>query len=219
MWKHPKQRIMKWLIRVFITLIVLSILIIVISFFLPKAYHVERSAAISAAPETVYGIINNLKTYDGWMPWNQIDSNMQKTYGPKTVGEGAWYSWTSTDSHVGTGKLTIIKSEPGNVATNLDFGEMGSSVAGWTVEPDASNSRVTWYLDGRMDEGNFFMQVMSKWMSAVGVFDKMVGADFEKGLNNLKTVAEAPNARELAAPGLPRVEMEEIPADTVPPVQ
>jgi hypothetical protein len=194
---------MKWLKRILIGLLVIIVLIVGISFFLPKTYHIERSATTTADASTIYGIVNNLKTYDSWMPWNQIDPNMQKEFGPKTVGQGAYYTWNSTNSHVGSGKLSITESSPALVATDLDFGEMGTSKAGWRIEPGASSPKVTWYIDGRCDQGDFMWQVMGKWMNAVGLFDKMMGSDFDKGLASLKKIAEAPNGKEIAAAGLP----------------
>jgi hypothetical protein len=193
---------MKWLKRILIGLLVIIVLVVVISFFLPKTYHIERSTTTTADASTVYGIVNNLKTYDSWMPWNQIDPNMKKDFGPKTTGSGAYYTWSSTNNQVGNGKLSIVESSPALVTTDLDFGEMGTSKAGWKIEP-AANTKVTWYIDGRCDQGGIMWEVMGKWMNVTGLFDKMMGSDFEKGLASLKKVAEAPNGKEIAAEGLP----------------
>jgi hypothetical protein len=97
---------MRILKRLLVFLVVLIVLLIIVAFFLPKNVHVERTVASKASPEAVYGYLNNLKTYDEWMPWNKIDPNMKKTWGDKSEGTGAWYSWTSDNSSVGKGKLT-----------------------------------------------------------------------------------------------------------------
>jgi len=175
---------MRFLKRLLMVIVVLVILVVVIAFFLPKNVKVERTASTKASPEVVYGYLNNLKTYDEWMPWNKLDPNMKKTYGDKTEGQGAWYSWTSENKNVGSGKLTLTESKaPSDVKMALDFTGQGTANGGWTVTPAATGSNITWYMD--MDMGN---NPIARWM---GLFmDKMVGPDFEKGLADLTKLAE-----------------------------
>ena len=119
---------MRFLKRLLVFLVVLIVLLVIVAFFLPKNVHVERSVTSKASPEAVYGYLNNLKTYDEWMPWNKIDPNMKKTWGDKSEGQGAWYSWVSDNSNVGKGKLTITESQPAtSVKTSLDFEGQGTS--------------------------------------------------------------------------------------------
>ena len=190
---------MRFLKRLLMVIVVLIVLVVVIAFFLPKNVRVERSTSTKASPEAVYGYLNNLKTYDEWMPWNKLDPNMKKTYGDKTEGQGAWYSWTSENKNVGAGKLTLTESKaPSDVKMALDFVGQGTANGGWTVTPAPGGSDVTWYMD--MDMGN---NPIARWM---GLFmDKMVGPDFEKGLTDLSKLAEssAPVAKE------PTIQIEE----------
>ena len=99
----------------------LILLLILVSFFLPSTVHIERTKVIKAPPATVFSLVNNLRTYDDWMPWNRKDPNMHQTFGDKDSGTGASYSWTSTDKEVGNGTLTITESVPDTrVMTALD---------------------------------------------------------------------------------------------------
>ena len=66
---------MKWVKRILSWLLVLVVLIVGISFFLPKILVVELRTTINAEQETVFGIVNNLKSYVKWMTWNQVDPN------------------------------------------------------------------------------------------------------------------------------------------------
>ena len=66
---------MKWVKRILSWLLVLVVLIVGISFLLPNILVVELSTTIYAESETVYGIVNNLKSYVKWMTWNQVDPN------------------------------------------------------------------------------------------------------------------------------------------------
>ena len=54
----------------------------------------------------------------------------------------------------------------------------------FVLVPSDGGTRVSWIMDGKK---NF----MSKAMSLVMDMDKMVGTDFEQGLANLNTVAQA----------------------------
>ncbi len=93
---------------------------------------VERTALINASPGAVYGLLVNLKTYDSWMIWNQIDPNMKKQYGDTTEGSGAWYKWQSNNPNVGNGKLTILEAiPPQKVVTLLEFEGSDAAMGGW----------------------------------------------------------------------------------------
>jgi effector-binding domain-containing protein/ribosome-associated toxin RatA of RatAB toxin-antitoxin module len=167
----------------------LLLLLILVSFFLPSTVHIERSKIIKAPPATVFSLVNNLKTYDDWMPWNRKDPNMHQTFGDKDSGAGASYSWTSTDKEVGNGTLTITESVPDKrVLTALDFGDMGTSLGGWDLTPLDSGTKVVWYMDSKMTGKNVFYSFVGKYM---GLFmDKMVGPDFEQGLDSLQSLSE-----------------------------
>ncbi|TDX01785.1 SRPBCC family protein [Dinghuibacter silviterrae] len=175
--------------RILWVLAALLLLIILVSFFLPGTVHVERAKVIKAPPATVFSVVNNLRTYNDWMPWNRKDPNMHQTFGDKDSGQGASYSWTSTDKEVGNGTLTITESVPDKkVVTALDFGDMGTSMGGWNLSPVDSGTMVVWYMDSKMTGKNVFYSLVGKYM---GLFmDKMVGPDFEQGLDSLKSISE-----------------------------
>lgn len=175
--------------RILWAIAALLLLLVLVSFFLPGTVHIERSKVIKAPPATVFSLVNNLRTYDDWMPWNRKDPNMRQTFGDKDAGMGASYSWTSQDKQVGNGTLTITESVPDQkVTTALDFGDMGTSLGGWLLTPVDSGTRVVWYMDSKMTGKNPFYSVVGKYM---GLFmDKMVGPDFEQGLDSLKSLSE-----------------------------
>jgi len=168
---------------------ILVVFILLVSFFLPGTVHIERSRNIQAPQPRVFGLVNNLKSYDNWMPWNRKDPNMIEISNGIDAGTGASYSWKSKVKEVGSGTLTITESIPDKkVVTALDFGEMGTSFGGWTLQPTDNGTKITWFMDAKMTGPNFFYSIMGKYM---GLFmDKMVGPDFEQGLDSLKSIAE-----------------------------
>lgn len=191
---------MKRLTRVLIWIIGIIGVFMLIGAFLPNKVEVSRSITINTSPHAVYGILSDLKTYHSWMPWNQKDPAMKTTWGPKTAGNGAWYSWDSQVKEVGQGKLTIVAAEPDSlVTTSLEFGGFDRpALASWTIHPVGNNSLVNWTINTELGHNP-----LARWF---GLFlDKMIGPDFENGLGQLKTKME----NGTLSPMVPKVTLEE----------
>lgn len=155
----------------------------------PSVYHVERRLEVAAPAGVVFGVLNDLHQFADVLvlfgsPWMELDLNMQKTIeGPAGVGQS--YAWNSR-KEVGTGRLTIEESVPGQkVGMQLEFVKPMKSTAtlALTLAGTPTGSLVTWSMDGNH---NFLGKAMGLFMN----MDKMLGADIEKGLGRLKTVAE-----------------------------
>lgn len=153
------------------------------SFLLPQTAHFERKTVINATPDVVFVQVNTLNNWEKWSPWHRIDPNMKLTYAPQTTGTGAWYSWTSENSNVGNGKLTITQSHANrHIATAMDFGG-SEATANYHFRLVAGGTEVVW--DFNSDAGNNpFMRFMGLMM------ESFVGKDYEKGLANLKGLCE-----------------------------
>lgn len=147
---------------------------------------VQRSVLIQAPPEKIYPYLNDFHQWSSWSPWEKMDPAMQKTYTGPESGRGAGYAWQG-NSKVGQGTMEITDSAPGNhVTIKLDLIKPfeNHNIAEFTLEPqDNDATRVKWT-----------MQTQSSYMAKlIGVFvnmDKVVGTDFERGLENLKAVSE-----------------------------
>ncbi len=166
----------------------LLVLLVAVAFVLPGKFHVERSLVIKAGAEPVYNQVNTLKNWEKWSPWHEMDTTMALTYEGPEAGNGAKYSWVSNE--MGTGSLTIADSKPSNyIRTAMDFGMMGISYAEYTFEPVTEGTKVTWAMESDSKDMPWQWYVPSKYMNLF--MDDMLGKDFEKGLNNLKTVVES----------------------------
>ena len=176
---------MKKLLKVLLWLVGIVILLLLIGFLLPRKVKVERTATVNASPEAVYSLINNLTTYDKWMPWNQLDPNWKVEYAPQTTGAGAWYKWDSKNSKVGKGKLTIDQSVPNEkVITKLEFeGFDEPSMGGFLLKPAGNGTELKWYMESDMGYNPGY-----RWMGLM--MDKLLGAQFEKGLQNIAALAD-----------------------------
>lgn len=154
----------------------------------PAAYSVARSTTIAAPPAAVFPHVNDLKKFDAWSPWAKKDPSARVAYSAVTAGEGASFAW-SGNKEVGEGKMTIVESRPNErVAMRLEFVKpfTGTSGAALALQPAGEGTSVTWTLSG---ENAFFERAA---MMMLGVkMEEMIGADYEKGLANLKAVVEA----------------------------
>jgi len=156
-----------------------------------SAYHVERKLAIAAPPDLVFAVLNDLHQFAGVLvlfgtQWEKIDPDMQKTFEGPAAGVGQSYAWNSK-KEVGQGKMTIEESVPGQkVGIKLEFVKpmKSTSICALTLARTPSGSTVTWSMDGNH---NFIGKAFGMFMN----MDNMLGSDIEKGLAQLKTVAEA----------------------------
>jgi len=165
-------------------LVALVVLLVLIGLFLPSTAHVERSAAIDSSPARVFALINGYRSFNKWSPWAERDPATQYVFEGPDTGVGAKMNWASENPQVGTGFQMITLSEPDSrVETHLDFGSQGTAEAFFLLEPTESGTRVTWGFDT-----DFGLNLVSRYLGLM--FDNWIGADYEAGLANLKSMAE-----------------------------
>jgi uncharacterized protein YndB with AHSA1/START domain len=151
----------------------------------PDIFRVERSLAIKAPPEKIFPLLNDLKGWSAWSPYEKKDPAMKRSFGAVTAGKGATYGWEG-NKNVGKGSMEITESaQPSKIVIKLDFLEPfeAHNTAMFTLEGKGEATTVTWAMFG---PANF----VSKLMGIFFDMDKMVGTDFEAGLASLKTIAE-----------------------------
>ena len=172
--------------KILLGLVIIVVILVVVILLQPAHYHVERSATISAPPATVFAQVNDFHKWEAWSPWAKIDPSMKQNYDGAPAGVGAGYSWVG-NSQAGEGRMTITDSHPSDlIKIKLEFLKpfAATDTTAFTFKPQANQTVVTWTLDG---DNNF----IGKAFGLVMNMDKMVGADFEKGLAQMKSVAEA----------------------------
>ncbi len=175
-------RLLKWL---FYFIVIGAIVIVAGAMLLPSTVLVSRSIEIAAPPEKVFAIVGDLKRFNEFSPWADLDPNTKYTFEGPDQGVGQKMNWASQDKSVGSGSVTITDYQPStHLATDLDFGEMGKSEASWDLEPTTTGTKATWWFNTGADG------IMMRWMGLM--FDRWIGADYEKGLTRLKVAAERP---------------------------
>jgi effector-binding domain-containing protein len=171
--------------KILIGLAVVIVALLLIGFLLPGKMEVSRSIAVNAPVENVFDEFNDLKKWQEWQYWNTLEKpgEMTLTFGDKTVGTGAWYSWDGKNT--GKGKITIIESVPNkSVASDIEFTGSGTAKGLYTVEPEGEGTKAT--MNFTFDNG---MNPIGRWFSLFmkGEIEKA----FDFGLGKIKERAEA----------------------------
>jgi len=158
----------------------------------PSEFRIVRSATISAPAPAVFAQVNDFHNWEKWSPWEKLDPAMKKKYEGAPAGTGAIYSWVG-NNEVGEGRMTITESRPNDlIGIKLEFLKpfAATNTTEFTFKPEGDQTVVTWSMFG---ENNLMSKAFGLFMN----MDKMVGGDFEKGLAQMKAVAEAMPKNEL----------------------
>lgn len=145
----------------------------------PGSFRVERSRVIEAPPERVFGLVQDLRRFNTWNPYERKDPGAKGKYSAATAGPGARYAWQG--DKVGTGSMEITEATaPSHVGMKLDFVAPfeAHNRVDFTLQPQGEagqSTRVTWAMHGPVP-------YLAKIMHLFFDMDRMVGQDFEEGL-------------------------------------
>ena len=151
----------------------------------PDSFAVTRVIDIKATPQRIMLCIENFQRWRDWSPYETKDPDMERIYSGPAAGPGATYEWNG-DGNDGQGRMEIIAQEPARkVSIKLNFLRPleAENMADFTLEPQGEMTRVTWAMTGPAT-------LTTKIMDVIFNMDRMIGADFETGLANLKDVTE-----------------------------
>ena len=168
--------------------IVIAVLIILFLGYVarkPGFHQVTRKISIAATPEKVFPHINDLRAWEPWSPFEKKDPAIKRTYSGATAGKGSIYDFEG-NNQVGSGRIEIQDTTaPSKLVITLDMIKplAGHNVITFTLDAHGNNTTVTWDMQGKTPfVGKIFHTLFN--------FDKMLGGEFEKGLADLKSLAE-----------------------------
>ena len=151
----------------------------------PSEFQVARSATFAAPAPAVFAQVNELKKWEAWSPWAKKDPQAKSSYAGPAAGTGASMSWAG-NNEVGEGRMTIVESTPNAlVRFKLEFFKpfAATNAAVFSFKEEGGRTALTWTMRG---QNNF----IGKAMCLVFDMDRMVGGDFEKGLEGIKAIVE-----------------------------
>jgi len=142
-------------------------------------YTVSREGDVPADSERVRAALVDFHEWRSWSPWEDLDPELERTYGGPESGVGATYAWKG-NRKAGEGRMEIVKDTPDEVVVDLRFVKpfKSETTTTFTLQPAGDGTHVTWTLVGPK---TFATKVMGLFTS----MDKLVGKDFERGLARL----------------------------------
>lgn len=167
-------------------------------FLLADRAEIERSTVIERPPGELYDLLDDFARFNAWSPWRDYDASATYEFAGPAQGVGATMRWRGKK---GAGSQEIIAVDPPHaIAVRLDFGAEGTAKAHFLLRPAGAGTRVIWRLQSDA-EGSF----AGRWFNLL--LDRMVGPDFERGLADLKVLAES------APPAAPEAPMDAAPQE------
>lgn len=157
----------------------------------PSTLKVERSVEISAPASIVWDDIVKFEKFNKWNTWKQMDPTAQFTISGEDGTLGATDSWQG--KKIGEGRLQHLELIPyQTVVQKLTFIKpvAAESDVNFYLTEAAGKTKVVWSFATHYDRPYNIMILFMK-----GALEK----DFDQGLNNLKSMAEA----EAKGPGTP----------------
>jgi len=187
------------------TIGLLIVVLLGISFFLPKEMNTAVSRDLEASPEQIFAQVNNAENWKNWSPWFNLDPDMEVTYGEKTIGEGASYAWKSEKKMVGVGAMIIGESITNEkVGTILKFDGEEDSYADINISPnEGGGSTVLWDFESeyhaqmpwqRFQMTFYRMMLKDSYNKGLTAIDEYIKANPEA---HLAYVAETGNSTEI----------------------
>ncbi|MBO9727166.1 MAG: SRPBCC family protein [Chitinophaga sp.] len=170
---------------------IMLFILIALIFFAPTAMHVERTVEINAPAAIVWNDIIRFGKFNEWNNWKQMDSTARFTVTGDDGTIGATDSWKG--SKIGEGKLQHLSMDTyKSVTQKLTFITPFPSESDvyFHLSEAAGKTKVTWGFDTRYKRPQ---NVMTLFMKSA------LEKDFDQGLRNLKSMAEA----EVKGPGTP----------------
>lgn len=150
----------------------------------PDTFRVSRSIHIAAPAEKVFPLVNDVHAFNTWNPYAQKDPEMKGRYSGPSAGPGAHYDFESR--RAGSGSFEIVQaSAPSQLQMRLVMTApfKADNLITFSIVPQGQAAQVTWAMEGPAT-------FLSKVMGVIFNMDRMIGADFEAGLANLKAKAE-----------------------------
>jgi len=152
----------------------------------PGTMRFERSTVINAPAEKIFAILNDFRQWGLWSPYEKKDPDMKRDFSGPATGVGSVYDWNG-DKNIGEGRLTIIESTPySHILLTIAFVRPGkfTNTIEFTLTPEPTGgTKFTWAMYGACP-------FMFKLMGVFFNMEKMMDADFQAGLRDLKAATE-----------------------------
>jgi hypothetical protein len=165
--------------------LVALVLLLIIAARRPDTFSIERSLHVQAPAATVFALVNDMPGAIRWNPFMKKDPAIRLSYTGPASGPGATCDFAG-NNQVGSGRVAITSVVvPSQVTMSLVMTSplKADNTVVFSMQPEGNGTRITWAMSGAQP-------FIGKLMSVIFNMDKMVGGEFDKGLADLKRLAE-----------------------------
>jgi hypothetical protein len=149
----------------------------------PDHFQVRRSIRIQATPAAIFPLISRPRAWPAWTYWHRADPEMQRQYKGPDQGKDAEWEWQSRTQGNGGIRFTEVYADQGGILRYASgrFAASGQRQSG----ADSRRRRHHRIREMQASTGE-------RWLlRALAPFaDRLIGNDFETGLQKLKVLAE-----------------------------
>lgn len=139
---------MRFLIDLFLALVLVVAFFFGLGFMLPSTAHVERSILIERPPIHVFDMVNNLARFPEWSALTSLDPNVKFLPSAQLKGPGAQMGWESQLPKVGNGYIEIVGGEDlKGVGYKLYLSAQNQGSSRMIVAPQEFGVKATWGFD------------------------------------------------------------------------
>ena len=167
-------------------LLLAVLLFALIGLFLPSSITVERRLTIEAKAETLFPLLDSPEAFTRWSPWSTPGSEVRYGFEGPASGVGAGLRWEGGAFPMGSGNYLITQVErPRRVDLRMQLPLLGKTHSAFELYqgPDDQSTQVAWRF---YDDVGFNLFRRFLWL----VVESTLGPQFERGLGNLKALAE-----------------------------
>lgn len=160
-----------------ISFLILFFVVTAIGLLFPSTASVSRAVEVTAAYDTVYKYLNDVKYWKLWM--EGADSSTISFLSDRTEGKG-------TIAKIGTGQVTITNNTKDSIYTVWTSAKGNIQNSVFTIMPHARDSGITiqWFFEQKL--GWYPWQRFGSFAN-----DKILGPVMEQSLNKLKTIVSS----------------------------
>ena len=179
--------------KVFYVIIGLIALYFILALFGPERVAAERSIFIHAPSGYVRDKVGDFRYFhEEWSPWTAKDPDMKVSFEGEAGQAGHHYAWEG-NKDVGKGEMTVLGTSGDTLLQKLSFDGEADARAYVIVRDKDKGSEVSW---GMVFDIPYIQRTPMLFIDLA----EMIGADYEKGLSQLKAKIES--SPEVSAPAL-----------------
>lgn len=172
--------------KIFIGLFSFLVLFLITASFQKNEFSYERHGKIKAPPEKIFPYLSQFKLGEQWSPYEK-GIEMPRKFSEDDGIIGSWMEFGPGPS--GSGRLEITEIVPNEkVQLNLRMTSPfeAFNVVTYRLTPVNEGTQFTWTMEGK---NNFIGKIMTLLIDC----EKMIGNQFNQGIDNLKSITEKAN--------------------------